>query len=1462
MQMRKYQKLAATAFTLLSVGMVVAAISTNYFVEVYESEFVTSLKKKFTSFNEKAKQDRLYLQTDKTLYQPGETLWFTAFVRDEQTLKPSENSDILHVEFITPKGTTAKHYKLVAKNGAAQGDFDLSGMPGGIYKVKAYTQWQKNEDSLQLFEKEITIQSVVMPRLKMKMEFEKRVYGKGDEVVAKLELNTNANQPLANTKVKFVGMLAGKEISVSSVTTDAQGKTQIKFTLPKDLNTVDGVVNAMIDFEGSTESVSRSVPIVLNKIKVEFFPEGGDMVNNLESKVAFKATNEFDKPADIQGIVVNSKGEFVTDLSSYHFGMGAFKLNPKAGEKYKLRITKPEGILDEFELPQALQIGYTLGVDKNSGTNLQLNVNSWQNEELSVIAQTRSKIYYAKSFKAAKGSNLLAINTRDFPIGISQITLFDSKGIARCERLAFVNNNKQLKISITSDKQQYQPREKVSMTINVTDQNGLPMPGTFALSVVDDNLLSFADDKQGNILSKMLLEPDLKEKVEEANFYFNTKEEKAGQALDYLMMTSGWRHYTWKQIQNEDLPLARFEAEKAILAGTVLDAYTGQAVPGALLKFKNTNKTAWTDKNGKFVLSRFDITKTNELEIDANGFETQLQTVSAYGKENYFYLYDGRYKQLQERMFMADDVMMVPAMAGAANNGVEMEVAKEELKKAKGRNEDLREIKNVVAQNKGVKDLEPLPAPPDVIENPNEQPVTLDETGATVASKIDDKRFPAMLDKNAGEGNQVIYYRAKEFPKRKYSATDTTRNDFGTTVYWNGNVETDRWGRAKVEFTTNDLISSFKTTIEGFGDDGSIGRTEYNYSTELPFSMDVKLPVEAVAGDKMMIPVFLKNTTNQEINGRMVVISPKQFLVDMKSKEVVIPAKESKVIYLQATASNEIGKGRLEIKFESARYNDAFNREVSVVAKGFPASISMSGQDLDKQFIINPANVVPGSLKVTFNAYPNVMSDLMSGIDAILQEPSGCFEQTSSSNYPNIMALSYLQNTKTADPKTEAKAKQLLDNGYKKLVAFETKENGYEWFGAAPAHEALTAYGLMEFVDMKKVYPQVDDKMIERTVALLLEKRDGNGGFKKNPRALDSFGAADADITNCYIVYAMSEAGKGNLVEKEINAAFKEAKKSNDPYMLALMANTMFNVNDAQRGEELLNILMNSRQEAGFWTGKKHSITRSTGEALKIETTSLVILAMMKAKETDVSNLTGAVKYLVSTRSGYGMFGSTQSTILALKALSKYAEFSKKTDEAGTIEVLVNGAVVATKDFAKGERNNVQITGLEQYVTAGKQQIAVRFKGCKNALPYTVNVSYSTTLPESSRQCAVSLETKLSAKQVKVGETLRLSATLKNKTNEGQPMTMAIIGLPAGFTAQPWQLKEMQEKGVVDFYEIIGNNVACYYRDLAPGEQKQINFDLKAEVAGEYNAPASSAYLYYTNEHKDWVGLEKVFVNP
>jgi len=139
-------------------------------------------------------------------------------------------------------------------------------------------------------------------------------------------------------------------------------------------------------------------------------------------------------------------------------------------------------------------------------------------------------------------------------------------------------------------------------------------------------------------------------------------------------------------------------------------------------------------------------------------------------------------------------------------------------------------------------------------------------------------------------------------------------------------------------------------------------------------------------------------------------------------------------------------------------------------------------------------------------------------------------------------------------------------------------------------------------------------------------------------------------------------------------------------------------------------------------------------------------------------------------------------------------------------------------------------------------------------------VSWSTYLPQSQPDCKVDLQTSLQKPTCKTGETLRLTSILKNKTATGLPMTIAIIGIPSGLSAQPWQLKELQEKKLMDFYEVNKNYIVFYYRDLAPSESHTINLDLKAEIPGTYEAPASSAYLYYTNEFKDWEVGSKVVI--
>jgi hypothetical protein len=1462
----KIRNISIALFALIFLGSLMPGRFTE---DVLYNQFLTDLKSKLKKYNDENPEDRVYLQFDKPMYKPGETIWFSAFVRNGTDLKASEKSEILYAELIDPKGNVAKKLNLIANNGKTNAEFVLDeNVIGGLYKVKAYTNWQKNENTF--FEKEIQVQKVVLPRLKMKLEFQRKAYGPGDDVIAKLDLNTLENMPLADYNFSYVAQLNGKNILTKKFNTNEIGEAYVKFELPKELATNDGLLNIMIDYEGKTESISRSIPITLGNIALSFYPEGGDLVEGLETNVAFKAVDEFGKPADIEGIVKDKAGKTVAEFTSFHNGMGAFEFEPKIGMDYKVFITNPKGIDKEYTLPERLGRGWVLNVEEEDKDQLKVIVNSTEDERMSLMCQVRGEAYFMREINVTRGKNEYIVPLTKFPIGVAQITLFDSRDIERAERLVFVNKNKQMNIEIKTDKEKYLPREKVKMTLKVTDERGLPIPANLSMSVVDDKLLSFADDKSSNILSNLLLEQDVLAKVEEPKFYFDPKEKKADKALNYLLMTDGWRRFKWETVMKENVMAKTYQGEKTVVAGTIYDN-TGKPLKDATITLQDgTNRIIKTDENGKYILSGINLYNPFNLLVASNGLQSQNVYVNSYGVNYNAHLYEP-YKYSTVSKTRRGNM---PMAVGGANRVEGMEIERDApnddmiIDLVIEDNEDRQELMKNIEVNELPKQLE-------LGNNKVDKEVLADGLAAEIVeeqiaafawdlkAKDEAKKQDAFGFANNRQRIQpaVVYHRAKEFAAPNYANAPTTevRTDFRTTIYWAGNIEVSNKGLAYVEFYNNDDVSAFRTTVEGIGV-GMAGRAEKTFFTQLPFAMFAKVPNQVVFEDIVSVPLTLKNTTDKTITGNLTVKSPKGFkVINVETGSQTIPANSTKTIYLEYLVLNEIGEDNLQIAFNSAGLKDAFNQSIKIGAKGFPVTMAFSGQELSGEYLVNITNPVNGSITASLTAFPSVVNDLMAGIESIIREPVGCFEQTSMSNYPNIMALNYMKTTGLDDPKLLASIDGKLDRGYKKLTSYETKDKGYEWFGSSPGHEALTAYGLMQFNDMKDVYADVSVDMVDRTASWLMSRRDGNGGFKKNPKALDQFGRASEEVTNGYIVYALSEAGYQKDVEKEFEAAYKAASNSNDGYQLALMANTLNNFKDKREGEIMKKLLKLQQADGSF--SSDHSITRSGGQSLKVETTAIAVLAMLKADKPDAGAMSKAIEYLVKSRSGAGGFGSTQGTVLALKALTEYAAFSKKTDEAGTIECYIDGKLVASKDYEAGEKGAIEFKGLEKYLSEGKHKVKIQYKKAQNALPYTVAINYNTTLPTSAEECNVDVSANLNTKTCKVGETVRLTTEVKNKHDKGMPMTMAVVGIPSGLSAQPWQLKELQEKGKIGFYEITDNYVVFYFRDLAPNAAHTLNLDLKAEVPGTFEAPASSGYLYYTNEYKCWSSTGKIKIN-
>jgi alpha-2-macroglobulin-like protein len=1509
--------------------------------------FLEKLKAKLAAYHHERPEEKVYLQFDKPFYKPGENIWFNAFVLDGVTHKPSAISDVLYVDLKDPKGTMVTSLTLFIKDGTTKGDFTLDEkFPGGMYTVVAYTRWLENWGEEVYFKKDVQVQRVITPRLLMKLDFEKEAYGRGDKVSATLIVNNLKNEPLDHAEVSSVVRVDGATLQTLKNSTDALGHLKIEFSLPGNLSTTDGMLQVLVSHSGQQESISRSIPIVLNRVTLRFFPEGGDIIAGVENRIAFKATNEFGKGADVEGVIIDEHNTTIARFTSFHMGMGAFSFTPRTGQKYRARVAKPAGIDSIFTLPASLKQGYALSfAGLTSASTLEVLVNSPETGQVFLIAQSHGFIYYADKIDVRKGVNTVSISKDLFPAGIAVFTLFNGVGLEEAERLVFLNAEKKLNISVETDRKDYKPGDQVKVKITTRDEAGKPIPAKLSLAVVDDQLISFADDKQDNILSWMLMSSELKGKVQEPSFYFDPKEPKAGKALDLVMLTHGWRRFTWKDILKNNKALAWLPENNSTISGRVIDSKKQSKQTEVVLlelgnrrrlakvrtthdghfNFKNvdastsllllTRKPDQIELPGKKTVSlhsdksrnalqpfnREDIvtpivTEERQREDDAplpvmDAVVEQLSMVedaaqlsevivTGYGAENrkditgsitkvefqgldniagyasFESMLQGRVAGLQIQQQNANPGTAPGVMIrGISSNGA-------------GRREPLYVVDGIPIGNNlnqnfangsiiGLADIRSI----EIMQAPEASAFfgSAAANGVVMISTKPNVGFMPFHDRQRKSKYFSLLISPREFSvTREFYAeasqkhSNNERKNFSTTVYWNHTLVTNEQGEATTSFYNNDATSSFRITTEGMSATGLIGRLETVYSATLPFSVDTRIPQFLGFEDTLLLPVMVKNSTSAPLEAQLS-LSVSEGLKVLTPTELSFKVEPLKTgtVHLKVVADNIAGEFPIVIKVKADNFQDEIKHAISVHPVGFPVRMSFSGKQLDKEVRFHISDLEQGSLKAEAMVFTDVLADLFTGAESILRQPHGCFEQVSSSTFPNILALQFLKESGQSRPDLEKRAMAYIESGYKQLAAYEIKGGGFEWFGHPPAHEALTAFGLIEFYEMQKVFDGVSASMLKRTRDWILSRRKGDGTFSQT-NGKYGFSSASSTVNNAYLVYALAETGTTDL-EKEYGSSLDEAWKSGDMYRMALMANAADALQKRDDHAKLVNEFIRQAISSGFATMKAdHSVVRSYGNSLQIEMVSLWCIAMMRGPEPDLSRVNECIQFILSKRSD-GMFGSTQATSLALKALTDFTRLVRTQRQDGEFALTINHHGAQSAKYTGNTREKIVLNGFVGDLREGENLVQVKFNNTTEPLPYSVNISWNTKTPVSDNNCKVGISTTLSQQTVNVNETVRLVVGVQNVTDTGVPMVMGVVGIPAGLSLQPWQLKELQEKQVFDFYEVIGDRLAIYYRELEPNATRTIKLDLKAEVAGSFTGVASCAYLYYTDEYKTWV---------
>lgn len=380
--------------------------------------------------------------------------------------------------------------------------------------------------------------------------------------------------------------------------------------------------------------------------KCYFFPEGGQMVTGLPAHLGFKAIGLNGMSIAVEGRIIDESGTQAVDFRSGFAGMGNCTFTPLPQHTYTAVVKYKDGSEEKISLPAAETMGYVLNIDNTDNKNISIIISAkGVSDDVMLIAQNNNQVQYAAKLKLINNIIKTTIAKKKFLTGIVQFTLFTSSSIPMAERLIFINHNDQLNVHTSLDKLIYGKREKVKLTLHVTDNLDEPVTGSFSIAVTDGNTEPLNKTNEHNITTNLLLTSDLKGYIENPNYYFTDTDSNKVKDLDNLLLTQGWRRFKWKEILADQFTSLSYLPEKSL-------AITGKAVfengtPALGTKIMLLSKTgngftleAQTDSVGTFVFNNLDIINDAQFVLQAepkNGNKNVKITANSFSPPGVYY---------------------------------------------------------------------------------------------------------------------------------------------------------------------------------------------------------------------------------------------------------------------------------------------------------------------------------------------------------------------------------------------------------------------------------------------------------------------------------------------------------------------------------------------------------------------------------------------------------------------------------------------------------------------------------------------------------------------------------------------------------------------------------------------------------------------------------------------------------
>jgi len=854
--------------------------ATNIFAQQQnEDALIDTIKSRFIKQAILFPQEKIYIHVDKPYYISGETIWFRAHLVDAVSNIPDTTSRYVYTELINPHGIVVCRVKNRLEKGVYSGYIDLQeDIPEGEYLLRSYTKFMMNLDENYFFKRKINIGGPLASLYRTEAEFEYK----------------ENNKQKIQTRLRFTDIENGRSILPEAIRIkDNKGNIR-KINADKDsivrisLEAILENKNSLyIEYDYIGKCHKQFIPISLRNpdFHVDFFPEGGSLVENTPNKIAFKALNQNGLGEDITGVVINESGDTITSFSSEHQGMGYFVLNTTCEEKIHAICTNGKQektfVLPSDYTKTGIQ---TLWKKNKLLIHIRKSSENVLSDSLYLVVHNRGILL--SIIRWDKERDFMFIEKEKLPAGVIHLLLVDSQLNPVSERLIFNHDKNSLaNYKFSTDKIGYKKREQVKISLCLRDILNNSLSANLSVSVTDNK--DVEPDSSINILTSMLLTSDLQGYIESPAYYFEKEDTETVKHLDILMMTQGWRRYNIKKILkgNIEKPLVKMETSQqisGIVKGGLMMNKTSANYPVTILSVNyNMLEQTLTDPQGRFVFGNFELPdsagyvvqgrtkkqgKGVKLILDEDVFPEIKRLLPHTGitNRNIFkdYIQKADQKFVLEngmRMVYLKDVEVTAKRISKSSSPYSSPtfntiITSEQIEKKHANNmlDLLLGIAGVMVTDSRItirnNSVPPLILLDNIaidfdefrfipVQDVEEIEIAKDAAGMSIFGSRGGNGV-IMITTKTGEGirpqieryniktiTPLGYQITKEFYSPKYETLQQKENpepDLRSTIYWNPKVKTDESGNALIDFYTADSLSVYSVIIEGVTSDGKI----------------------------------------------------------------------------------------------------------------------------------------------------------------------------------------------------------------------------------------------------------------------------------------------------------------------------------------------------------------------------------------------------------------------------------------------------------------------------------------------------------------------------------------------------------------------------------------------------------------------------------------------------------------